>query len=123
VLAIGKGDSDKGSSLHDPRQRVPHETQELRAINITVNGLFLGRNGKNSHLKESVLLLRLELVGTKEFQTTLGLFRRKTVIVTLKQFEDIVDNDGLQINLFLVVEVLCLQLDLHRDQYAYTGVN
>jgi hypothetical protein len=31
VLAVGECNSDQGGSLHDPRERVPHETEELEA--------------------------------------------------------------------------------------------
>jgi hypothetical protein len=29
ALTVGKSDGDKGGTFHDPRQRVPHEGQEL----------------------------------------------------------------------------------------------
>lgn len=46
------------------------------------------------HLKEGVLLLILELVGTEKLQTTGSLIIFETTLVALKQFENIVDNDG-----------------------------
>ena len=64
------------------------------------------------HLKEGVLLLILELVGTEKLQTASGLLVSETVLVALKQLEDIVDNDRLEVNLLLIVEVLGLELDL-----------
>ena len=65
-----------------------------------------------TYLEEGVLLLALELVGTEKLQTTGGLLVSETVLVALKQLEDIVDNDRLEINLLLIVEVLGLELDL-----------
>lgn len=53
-----------------------------------------------------------ELVGAEEFEPTGTLFSRKTLIVTLKKFEDIIDNNGLQVNFFLIIEVLRLQFNL-----------
>lgn len=55
------------------------------------------------HLKEGVLLLILELVGTEKLQTTGSLIIFETTLVALKQFENIVDNDGFEINFLLVV--------------------
>ena len=65
-----------------------------------------------TNLEEGVLLLALELVGTEKLQTTGGLLVSETVLVALKQLEDIVDNDRLEVDLLLVVEVLGLELDL-----------
>lgn len=65
-------------------------------------------------LKNWVLLLLFEFVGTKNLQTTLGLFRSETLIVTLEKCEDVFDNDRLEVDLFLVIEVIGLKLDLCR---------
>lgn len=67
-----------------------------------------------AYLQESILLFGLKLVGTKEFQTTEGLFLSKTVVVALEQLEDIVDDDCLKINFFLVVQILSFQLNLNK---------
>jgi hypothetical protein len=67
---------------------------------------------KRTYLKERVLLLALELVGTKDTETTSGLVVSKTVLVALKQREDIIDDNGLEVDLLLVVKVLCLELNL-----------
>lgn len=64
------------------------------------------------HLKERVLVLLLELVGAEELNTTVGLLKSETLIGTLQELEHVVEDDGLQVNLFLVVEILGLQLDL-----------
>ncbi len=65
-----------------------------------------------TYLEEGVLLLALEPVGTEKLETAGSLVVGKTVLVALKQLEDIVDNDGLKVDLLLVVEVLSLELDL-----------
>jgi hypothetical protein len=67
---------------------------------------------KSTYLKERVLLLALELVGTKDTETTSGLIVSKTVLVALKQREDIIDDNGLEVDLLLVIKVLCLELNL-----------
>jgi hypothetical protein len=54
------------------------------------------------------LLLRLKPVGSKESETTSGLFGVQTIIITLKELEDIVDNDCLKVNFFLIIQILCL---------------
>ena len=68
-----------------------------------------------AHLEEGVLLFTLELVGAKEVETTLGFFRVETLFRALEKFEHIVDNDGLKIDLLLVVEVFSRELNLGRD--------
>jgi hypothetical protein len=65
-----------------------------------------------AHLKKWVLLLLFEFVGTKILQTTLGLFCTETLIVTLEECEDIFNNDCLEVDLFLVIEVIGLKFDL-----------
>lgn len=77
------------------------------------------QRGVWADLEERVLLLGLELVGPKELETAGGLCRVETLVGALKQLEDVVDNDGLQVDFFFVVQILCLELDLSR--YVSTG--
>jgi hypothetical protein len=65
-------------------------------------------------LKKWVLLLLFEFVGAKNLQTTPGLFCSETLIVTLEEREDIFNDDCLEVNFFLVIEVIGLKLDLCR---------
>ena len=58
------------------------------------------------------MLLSLEPVGAETFETAVGLVVIRTVLVTLKQLEDIIDDDGLEVDLLLVVEVVGFGLDL-----------
>jgi hypothetical protein len=58
------------------------------------------------------LLLLFKFVGTENLQTTLSFRSSETLIVTLEECEDILDNISLQVDLFLVIEVVCLKLDL-----------
>lgn len=88
---VGKGDGDKGSTLHDPGKRVPHEGEELQ---------------------EDVLLLLLELVGTEDTDTVLGLGLSETTLITLEELEDLLHDDVLDIDLVLVVQVGSGELDL-----------
>jgi hypothetical protein len=69
-----------------------------------------------SNLKEWVLLLLLQSVGTEYLQTTLRLLGSETLIVTLEECEDILDNYCLEVDLFLVIEVIGLKFDLCRMQ-------
>ena len=71
-----------------------------------------GGEGENAYLEEGVLLLALELVGAEKFETAIGLVISKTGLVALKELEDVVDNDGLEVDLLLVVQILGLELDL-----------
>ena len=71
-------------------------------------------DAKETHLKERVLLLRFELVRTENVVTALRLFSVETLIVALEELEDIVDDDGLKIDLFLVIKVLGLELNLRH---------
>ena len=80
-----------------PRQAEAHENEKVRA-----------------YLKERVLLLALELVGAEKFETAIGFVISKTGLVALKELEDVVDNDGLEVDLLLVVQILGLELDLGR---------
>ena len=65
-----------------------------------------------TNLEKSILLLLLKLVRAENVVTTLGLVSRETSIVALQEFEDVLDNDSLEVDLLLIVEVLGLELDL-----------
>ena len=69
---------------------------------------------RSAYLENRVLLLRFKPVGTEQLKTTHGFVRGETVLVALQELEDVVNDNSLQIYFFLVVEVLCLQLDLQR---------
>lgn len=58
----------------------------------------------------------LELVGTEQTETTLNFSVGKTFLVGLQEFENIIDNDCLQIDLFLVIEILGFELDLEGEK-------
>jgi hypothetical protein len=75
-----------------------------------------------AYLEKSVLLLRLELVGPEKLQTTLSLLAGETVMVALEELEDIIDDNGLKVDLFFVVQVVGGQLDLHRVRYRGNNV-
>lgn len=62
----------------------------------------------SAYLEKSILLLRLQLVGTEETETTCSLFDIKTLVVTLEELEHVVNDDSFKVDLFLVVEILCL---------------
>lgn len=64
------------------------------------------------YLKESILFLRLQLIGTKKLETAKSFFGGETILITLEQFKDIVNNDGLEVDFLLVVKILRLQLNL-----------
>ena len=81
-----------------------------------------------THLKERVLLLLLKLVGTENLITTFSLFIGETFLGTLEELEDIINDDCLEVNLFLVIKVLSTELDLaHVDisicMYAITSAS
>lgn len=67
-----------------------------------------------SYLEERILLLLFEFVGTKNLITTLGLRGGETLVITLQEREDILDNNGLEVNFFLVVKVIGFELDLYN---------
>lgn len=58
------------------------------------------------------MFLIFEFIGTEKFEATFWLVALETVGVALKELEDVVDNDGFEINLFLVVKVFSFQLNL-----------
>lgn len=62
----------------------------------------------SAYLEKSILLLGLQLVGTEETETTCSLFDIKTLVVTLEELEHVVNDDSFKVDLFLVVEILCL---------------
>lgn len=113
TLTVREGNGDESSTLHDPGQRVPHETQELHRENIGQRHLIFTLEHKSTNLKEGVLILLLKLVRTENIETTLGFLVGETVVSALKQLEDIVDDDGLEVDFFLVIQVLRLKLDLN----------
>ena len=65
------------------------------------------------------MFFALELVRAEQLETTLGLLFCQTLVVALKELEDILHDDGLEVNLFLVVEILRTQLDL---RHVHLGV-
>lgn len=62
----------------------------------------------SAYLEKSILLLGLQLVGTEETETTCSLFDIKTLVVTLEELEHVVNDDSFKVDLFFVVEILCL---------------
>jgi len=68
-----------------------------------------------TNLEERVLLLMLELVGTEELETTDGLGLGKPLFGALEELEDVLEDDSLEVDLFLIVQVFGLQLDLKRE--------
>jgi len=50
---------------------------------------------RTAYLQEWVLLFLLKPVRTKELKATMCLFDVETILVTLKEFEDIFNNDCL----------------------------
>ena len=71
-------------------------------------------DGSMTYLEEGVLLLALELVGAENLETAGSLLSGETLVVTLEEFEDVLDGDGLDVDLLLVVQVLSLELNLKR---------
>ena len=63
-------------------------------------------------MQESVLSLRFELVGPEDLKTAASLFLVETLVVTLEELEDIVYEDGREVDLFLSVRILRAKLDL-----------
>jgi len=58
------------------------------------------------------LFLGLEFVGTKELKTVGSLVSGKTLVSTLEKREDIFDDDCLEVNFFLIVQILRFKLNL-----------
>lgn len=81
--------------------------------NAWVSGSDTGVCGEyGTHLEERILLLMLELVRTEEAQTALCLRVVETVLGRLEESEDVLDDDGLEVDLLLVIEIFGLELDL-----------
>jgi hypothetical protein len=47
-------------------------------------------------------------------KTALSFVVRKTLFIALEELEDVVDDDGLKVDLFLVVQVLGGEFDLRK---------
>lgn len=62
----------------------------------TMDGLNFGIKFvlKRTDLEESVLLVYLEFVGTKELETAKSLFFGETLLGALEELEDVADDDG-----------------------------
>ena len=69
-----------------------------------------------TNLQEGILFLMLELVVTENFNTTCSFLVRETLLRAVEEFKHVVDHNGFQVNLFLVVKVLGLELDLGRTK-------
>jgi hypothetical protein len=69
-----------------------------------------------TNLEECVLFLRLELVGTEDAKTTGSLLVGKTPFRAVEELKHVLNHDGLQVDFFLVVEVLSLEFDLIKNQ-------
>ena len=63
-------------------------------------------------MQESVLFFRFELVRPEDLKTAASLFLVKTLVVTLQELEDIVYDDGLEVDLFLSIQILRAKLGL-----------
>jgi hypothetical protein len=114
VLSVRQDNSDERSGFHNPGKRIPHETQKLKrghSVNFETNPRH---QNLKADLKKWVLLLLFEFVGTKNLQTTPGLFSGETLIITLEERKDIFDDDCLKVNFFLVIEIVGFKLDLCR---------
>ena len=68
-----------------------------------------------TYLEERVLLLRLQSVRTEKLETASRLGTIQTRFCALQQLKHIVYDDGLQINLVFVVQILRAKLDLQND--------
>ncbi|KAI3484151.1 hypothetical protein L1887_52857 [Cichorium endivia] len=90
ALTVGEGDGDNGGTLHNPGEGVPHEGEEL---------------------EDGVGLLGLDLVGAEDAAAASALLLGETTLVALEEGPDILELDGLDVDLGLVVEVLGLELD------------
>ena len=63
---------------------------------------------------DSLFLLLLELVGTEDSDTALSLGIGETIPVALKELEDLLHDNVLDVHLVLVVEIGSGELDLSR---------
>jgi hypothetical protein len=61
---------------------------------------------EQTHLEERVLVHGLELVRAKELETALGLGLGETLLVAQEEGKDVVEDDGLEIDLVLVVQTV-----------------
>lgn len=55
-----------------------------------------------------------ELVGTEETDTTFCFGGVETDVGTFEELEDVFDDDGFEVDLLLVVQVLSSQIDLPK---------
>ena len=74
----------------------------------------------STYLEEGILLVTLQLVGAKELDTTSSLGVVQPRFCTLQQFEDVINHDGLQIDLVLIIKVLRTKLDLKTSSVSST---
>ena len=75
-----------------------------------------------TYLEEGVLLLALETVRTENLETAGRFLARETLVVALEELEDVLDGDGLDVDLLLVVQVLSLELNLEGRRQFDCGV-
>jgi len=94
ATTVRQSDGDKGGTLHDPGERIPHKAQELQ---------------------KRIFLFGFKPVWTEQLKTTLGLGIGETLLGTLEQSKDIIENDGFKIDLVLVVQILSFELDLGKS--------
>jgi hypothetical protein len=114
-LAAPVGESDRHDCrrLHDPRQRVPHEPQELeelallhcialRCVRAQRKGQARGPPLLHTHTHEQKLkewwsnhLLLLELVGPKDGEARLRLLRGQAQLAAFETLEDLLHGDVL----------------------------
>lgn len=69
-----------------------------------------------AYLQERILLLTLEFVGAEQFQTTSGFLPSETLLRALEKLEDVINDDGLQVDLLLIVQVLGRELNLRKTR-------
>ena len=58
------------------------------------------------------MLLLLKLVGAEKTETAGGLLGIETLIVALEQGEDIIYNNGFEVDFLFIIQILGLQLNL-----------
>lgn len=66
------------------------------------------------------MFLTLKFVGTEKLKTAVGLLVSQTFLVALKQLEDVIDDNGLKIDLLLVVKIFGLELNLRSAANSTT---